>query len=99
MGEEERRPPTQVLGNGSIPMQANIPRLGKIERDTPQGGLPTMNPEKLARLNACLKEIAAILYEEAESKELTTLESIEKTVRQQILEQVSPKIALFLSSK
>jgi len=58
-----------------------------------------MNPEKAQRLKACIQEIAAILYEEINSKELMTLESIEKTVRQQMLEHVSPQIALFLSSK
>jgi hypothetical protein len=58
-----------------------------------------MTPEKQARLKACIQEIAAILYEEANAKELSSLESIEKTVRQQMLEHVSPQIALFLSSK
>jgi len=58
-----------------------------------------MTPEKAQRLKACIQESAAILYEETNAKELTTLESIEKTVRQQMLEHVSPKIALFLSSK
>lgn len=58
-----------------------------------------MTPEKQARLKACIQEIAAILYEETNAKELMTLESIEKTVRHQMLEHVSPQIALFLSSK
>lgn len=49
-----------------------------------------MTPEKAQRLKACIQEIAAILYEETNAKELTSLESIEKTVRQQMLEQVSP---------
>lgn len=58
-----------------------------------------MTPEKAQRLQACLEEIAAILYEETNQSELNSLESIEKTVRTQVLEQVSPKIALFLSSR
>jgi hypothetical protein len=58
-----------------------------------------MNPEKQARLQACLQELASILYEETNPAELTNLESIEKTVRTQMLEQVSPKIALFLSNR
>jgi hypothetical protein len=32
-----------------------------------------MNPEKAQRLKACIQEIAAILYEETNAKELTTL--------------------------
>ena len=58
-----------------------------------------MNPEKQERIQACLTELASLLYEETNQSELTDLESIEKTVRQQILEHVSPQIALFLSNK
>lgn len=59
----------------------------------------TMNPEESQRLEACIQEAAAILYRNTPSSELKTLESIEKTVREQILQHVSPKIALFLSAK
>lgn len=55
-----------------------------------------MTPEKQQRLQACLQELAALLYEQANPGELSDLESIEKTVRQQMLEHVSPEIALFL---
>lgn len=58
-----------------------------------------MNPEKQERLKACLQELATLLYEETDKSELTDLESIEKTVRQQMLEHVGPEIACFLSSK
>ena len=59
-----------------------------------------MTPEKQERLQACLRELATLLYEETNPKsELSDLESIEKTVRQQMLEYVSPQIALFLSSR
>ena len=58
-----------------------------------------MTPEKQERIDACLKELAALLYEETSKSEFTNLESIEKTVRQQMLEHVSPRIALFLSNK
>lgn len=40
-----------------------------------------MNPEKQHRLQACIQEMAGILYEETYNSELTNLESIEKTVR------------------
>lgn len=58
-----------------------------------------MTPEESQRLEACIQEAAAILYCNTPKNELTSLESIEKTVRQQILQHVSPKIALFLSDK
>lgn len=58
-----------------------------------------MNQDKQQRLKACLKELATLLYEEADKSHLTNLEGIEKTVRSQILSYVSPEIALFLLSK
>ncbi len=58
-----------------------------------------MTPEKQELCQACLQELATLLYEEADKNQIKDLESIEKTVRQQILERVSPKIALFLSTK
>jgi hypothetical protein len=51
-----------------------------------------MNQDKEERLKACLQELAGLLYEEADPGELTDLEGIEKTVRSQILERVSPEI-------
>ena len=58
-----------------------------------------MTPEKQARLQGCLKEVATLLYEQTDKSTLTDLESIEKTVRTQMLERVSPEIALFLLNK
>jgi len=57
-----------------------------------------MTPEKQARLQACLQELAGMLYEETNLAELSNLESIEKTVRSQMLKHVSPEIAIFLSN-
>lgn len=58
-----------------------------------------MNQEKEERIKACLQELSTLLYEEVDKSKLTDLEGIEKTVRSQILELVSPEIALFLSNK
>lgn len=58
-----------------------------------------MTPQEAERLQACVQEIAAILYKNTPGNEVTTLEGIEKTVRQQMLKHVSPEVALFLSSK
>ena len=57
-----------------------------------------MTPEESQRLEACIQEAAAILYRNTRKSELKTLESIEKTVREQILQHVSPKIALKVCS-
>ena len=58
-----------------------------------------MNQNKQERIKACVEELATLLYEEADKSKLTDLEGIEKTVRSQMLERVSPEIALFLSNK
>ncbi len=58
-----------------------------------------MTPEEVQRLQACTQEIAQILYRNTPSSELVSLESIEKSVRRQMLEHVSPEIALFLSKQ
>jgi hypothetical protein len=55
-----------------------------------------MTPEKQARLQACLRELAGILYEETNLAEVSNLESIEKTVRSHMLKHVSPEIAIFI---
>ena len=47
-----------------------------------------MNTEKQARLEACLTELASLLYEQTDKSKLIDLENIEKTVRTQMLEQV-----------
>lgn len=58
-----------------------------------------MNQEQQKRLKACLQELSTLLYEEADKSQIAALEGIEKTVRSQVLELVSPEIALFLSNK
>ena len=56
-----------------------------------------MTPEEIERLQACSREIAEILYRNTPNSEVATLDGIEQTVRRQMLEHVSPNIALFLS--
>jgi len=57
-----------------------------------------MTPEDQKRLEACSAEIAEILYRNSNLEGLNSLEGIEQTVRQQMLEEVSPRVALFLST-
>jgi flagellar basal body-associated protein FliL len=59
-----------------------------------------MTPEDKKRIEEHTVEIAKILYRNAEVKnaeQLKTLEGIEVAVREQILENVSPNIGIFLS--
>jgi hypothetical protein len=58
-----------------------------------------MTPEKAEAIKAHAEAIAALLYEEADPQQLTTLAGIEKTVRDQLLEHVTPHIGVFLSAQ
>ncbi|GAB4304733.1 MAG: hypothetical protein Fur0025_46570 [Oscillatoriaceae cyanobacterium] len=58
-----------------------------------------MNPQKQAELQHHLEAIAAILYQEADPTELTTLEGIEKNVRALAFEHVLPQLGIFLSTR
>jgi hypothetical protein len=54
-----------------------------------------MNQDKKEGLKACLEKLARL----SDKSQIRDLEGIEKTVRSQILELVSPEIALFLWNK
>jgi hypothetical protein len=58
-----------------------------------------MTPDKRLELEAYLKKASEILYEDSDPESWETLEDIEKKVREQVLSEVSPRIALFLSKK
>jgi hypothetical protein len=58
-----------------------------------------MTPEDQQALTTYAREIAKILHRNAPPEAIQTLEGIEKTVRGQLLEHVSPEIALFLSKR
>jgi hypothetical protein len=60
-----------------------------------------MSPEDKQRIEEYTAEISAILYKNAKAKDaeqLKTLAGIEIAVREQVLEHISPKIGIFLSS-
>ncbi|MEQ8463310.1 MAG: ISKra4 family transposase, partial [Coleofasciculus sp. E1-EBD-02] len=54
-----------------------------------------MNQAERLELEACLRRASEILYNNSDTDSLETLADIEVTVRNQILEHVSPQIALF----
>ncbi len=58
-----------------------------------------MTPSEQKELEACLRRVSEILYNNSDQESLETLETLENTVRAKVLEHVSPKIALFLSKK
>lgn len=58
-----------------------------------------MTPEKQQELNQYIQAIAKILHEEADSKQIKNLEGIEKTIREQTLEYITPQLGFFLSQK
>lgn len=57
-----------------------------------------MTPEDKQALEHHAREIAKILHRNTPAETITTLEGIEKTVRGEILEHVSPEIGIFLSN-
>ena len=59
----------------------------------------TMTPEDKKQLEAHIQEIAKILYKNTPPDKIETFEGIEYSVREQVLEHISPKIAFFLSEK
>jgi hypothetical protein len=58
-----------------------------------------MNEKDSRRMEACIQEVAEILYRNTSTKELINFERVEQAVRTKILEEVSPKVAFFLSNK
>lgn len=58
-----------------------------------------MSPEDQAALAQHSREIAKILHRNSPPEAVETLEGIETTVRQQMLEHVSPEVGIFLSKR
>jgi hypothetical protein len=58
-----------------------------------------MDSDKLQKIQDHAWAIAAILYQEADPEQLTSLKRIESTVPEQVLEYVSPEIGVFLSQR
>jgi len=58
-----------------------------------------MDSSKEVRLKACLAEFSELLYEETAAEDIATLEGMESSVREHLLETVGPKLGSFLSKK
>jgi hypothetical protein len=55
-----------------------------------------MDADKKAQIQAHVRAIAALLYQETDPEQVKTLAGIEQAVRGHILEHVSPEIGNFL---
>ena len=58
-----------------------------------------MTPEDAQKLQDHIRGIAEILYKNPDDSDLVSMEAIEKTVRRQMLENVSPQVAFFSLNK
>jgi hypothetical protein len=58
-----------------------------------------MKPGDRKKIQKHLQAIAKILYQESEAKESHSLAEIEKTIRAQTLEYITPELGFFLSKK
>lgn len=58
-----------------------------------------MNPENQKKLQEYVRGIAEILYQEAAPEDLASLGDMEKTIRQQTLDYVTPQLGIFFSKK
>jgi hypothetical protein len=69
----------------------------KIEEEI--NSYSTMKPANQKKLQKHLQAIAKILYQESEAKESHSLVEIEKTIRAQTLEYITPELGVFFSKK
>jgi hypothetical protein len=60
---------------------------------------PAMTPENQKKLREHARGITEILYQEAAPENLESLADIEKTIRQQTLEYITPQLGVFFSKK
>lgn len=58
-----------------------------------------MTPKEEKELAKHIKAIGKILYRQTRPEQVETLAKIEETVREQVLEHISPQIGVFLSDK
>jgi hypothetical protein len=60
---------------------------------------PMMTPQEAQALQAHLEAAAAILFKNTPAEQVQDFESIERSVRDQVLEQVSPQIGNFFTQR
>jgi hypothetical protein len=70
-------------------------KMKKLVKSSNEDEVNKMTPSDQQQLKAHLKAVAKILYRNTEPTELKSFESIEKSVRQKMLEEVGPEIGNF----
>lgn len=60
---------------------------------------PVMTPEEIKELQGHLEAAAAILFKNTPAEQLQDFESIEHSVRDHVLEQISPQIGNFFTQR
>lgn len=73
--------------------------MKKLVKAQKKDEVKKMTPEDEQQLKAHLKAAAEILYKNTDSTELKSFESIEKSLREQILKEVGPELASFFFQK
>ena len=58
-----------------------------------------MTPSEKKELTKHINAIGKILYKQTKPEQVETLAKIEETVREQMLEHISPQIGIFLSNR
>ena len=75
-------------------------KKGKIDQKlTEEMTMIQLSPEKQQELDEYILAISRILYEHTEVENLKTFETIEREVREQMLEKVTPQIGEFFFQK
>jgi hypothetical protein len=69
--------------------------MKKLVKSSNKDEVKKMTPSDQQQLKAHLKAAAEILYRNTERTELKSFESIEKSVRQKMLEEVGPELGSF----
>jgi hypothetical protein len=69
--------------------------MKKLVKSSNKDEVKKMTPSDKQQLKSHLKAVAKILYRNTEPTELKSFESIEKSVRQKMLSEVSPEIGNF----
>jgi len=74
-------------------------KLKKLVKSQKKDEVKKMTPSDEKQLKAHLKATAEILYKNTDPTELKSFESLEKSLRDQILKEVGPEIGRFFFQK
>jgi hypothetical protein len=73
-------------------------KIKKLVKSSNRNEVNNMTPSDQQQLKAHLKAAAEIIYRNTDPTELKSFETIEKSVRQKMLEEVGPELGSFFFS-